>query len=111
MANCISAESIGASGCGHLEDFLNTGESRQLVLAVSRNCRLISPKIECCPIKHNPGSIRNEAKLERYRERKGKDTLLSLAQCPHPPAPIDLAKIQFVIGYYSSVEKYAAPQA
>ena len=49
--------------------------------------------------------------MERYREHKGKDTLLSLAQCPHPPAPMDLAKIQVAIGYYSSVEKQAAPQA
>ena len=49
--------------------------------------------------------------MERYREHKGKDTLLSLAQCPHPPAPIDLAKKQVAIGYYSSVEKHAAPQA
>ena len=111
MEHDISAKSIGAGGCGHLEDFLNTGESRQLVLAVSRNCRLMSPKIECCliTIKHNPGSIRNEAKLERYREQKGKDTLLSLAQCPHPPAPIDLAEMSFATGYYSSVEKHAAP--
>ena len=31
-----------------LQTFLNTGESPQLVLAVSRSCRLTSPKVECC---------------------------------------------------------------
>ena len=48
MVTSILAKSFRAGGCGHLEVLLNTGESPQLVLAVSRNCRLISPKLECC---------------------------------------------------------------
>ena len=47
-AGIIRSKSIADGGCGHLEDLLNTGESPQLVLAVSRNCCLMSPKIECC---------------------------------------------------------------